>query len=257
MKTIISRCCRAPGRGASGRARPTAIRAATAPAAARATARARRATRTPGAAAATHAAGEGTEHTNAYGGSTAHAYGGGTEHTNMYGGSTYGKYGEGAYHTYPSGATAYHPPGYPAYPTYPAYHRRSPCRITRRAATVAQPRRAQSSAWRQARPWLRPTPLLRRRARTPLVLPPAARTRRQRRAPPTAPAWRPERPRRPHRSVVVPASGTWVMGMSYAALPAGSITINKNGTTYYLSGNTWFQPAYGANGVFYKVVSAP
>jgi hypothetical protein len=36
-----------------------------------------------------------------------------------------------------------------------------------------------------------------------------------------------------------------------------SITINKSGTTYYLSGNTWFQPAYGANGVFYKVVQTP
>ena len=45
--------------------------------------------------------------------------------------------------------------------------------------------------------------------------------------------------------------------MSYATLPAGSATINKNGTTYYLNGNTWFQPAYGANGVHYQVVPAP
>jgi hypothetical protein len=27
--------------------------------------------------------------------------------------------------------------------------------------------------------------------------------------------------------------------------------------TYYLSGNTWFQPSYGANGVFYRVVPTP
>ena len=47
------------------------------------------------------------------------------------------------------------------------------------------------------------------------------------------------------------------MGVNYAAVPAGSMAINKNGTTYYLSGNTWFQPAYGANGVYYTVVSAP
>ena len=47
------------------------------------------------------------------------------------------------------------------------------------------------------------------------------------------------------------------MGMSYATLPAGSMTINKNGTTYFLNGNTWFQPAYGANGVYYTVVAAP
>ena len=42
-----------------------------------------------------------------------------------------------------------------------------------------------------------------------------------------------------------------------AAVPAGSISINKNGTTYYLNGNTWFQPMYGANGVHYQVVAAP
>ncbi len=61
-----------------------------------------------------HAYGEGTEHTNAYGGSTAHAWGGGTEHTNTYGGTTYGAAGYGAAHTYPGGATAYRPPAYPA-----------------------------------------------------------------------------------------------------------------------------------------------
>jgi hypothetical protein len=47
------------------------------------------------------------------------------------------------------------------------------------------------------------------------------------------------------------------MGMSYATLPAGSMSINKNGQTYYLYGNTWFQPSYGANGVFYRVVPTP
>jgi hypothetical protein len=35
------------------------------------------------------------------------------------------------------------------------------------------------------------------------------------------------------------------------------MTIDKNGATYYLNGNTWFQASYGANGVFYKVVPAP
>jgi hypothetical protein len=47
------------------------------------------------------------------------------------------------------------------------------------------------------------------------------------------------------------------MGASYAALPAGAMAVNKNGQTYYLSGNTWFQPAFGANGVHYTVVAAP
>jgi hypothetical protein len=52
-----------------------------------------------------------------------------------------------------------------------------------------------------------------------------------------------------------PAS--YAMGASYAALPAGAMAINKNGQTYYLLGNTWFQPAFGANGVHYTVVGAP
>jgi hypothetical protein len=47
------------------------------------------------------------------------------------------------------------------------------------------------------------------------------------------------------------------MGMSYAALPTGAAKINKSGTTYYLSGNTWFKPLYGANGVHYEVVPTP
>jgi hypothetical protein len=33
--------------------------------------------------------------------------------------------------------------------------------------------------------------------------------------------------------------------------------VNKFGTTYYVYGNTWFQPAYGANGVYYRVVPTP
>jgi hypothetical protein len=47
------------------------------------------------------------------------------------------------------------------------------------------------------------------------------------------------------------------MGNNFASLPAGAMKVNKNGQTYYLSGNVWFQPSYGANGVFYKVVPTP
>ena len=54
-----------------------------------------------------------------------------------------------------------------------------------------------------------------------------------------------------------PAGATYATGVNYAALPAGSMVVNKNGATYYLNGNTWFQPAYGANGVYYQVVAAP
>ncbi|MFL9869714.1 hypothetical protein PQR67_36575 [Paraburkholderia fungorum] len=46
-------------------------------------------------------------------------------------------------------------------------------------------------------------------------------------------------------------------GAIYAVLPTGCISPSVHGGTYYLCGNTWFQPAYGANGVFYRVVAAP
>ena len=55
----------------------------------------------------------------------------------------------------------------------------------------------------------------------------------------------------------VAAGASYAMGVNYATLPPGAMSINKGGTTYYLSGNTWFQPAYGANGVYYRVVPAP
>jgi len=35
------------------------------------------------------------------------------------------------------------------------------------------------------------------------------------------------------------------------------VAVNKGGSTYYLNGNTWFKPAYGANGVHYVVVPTP
>ena len=41
------------------------------------------------------------------------------------------------------------------------------------------------------------------------------------------------------------------------AVPAGSMSIVKNGQTYYLNGNTWFLPAFRANGVHCTVVAAP
>jgi hypothetical protein len=58
-------------------------------------------------------------------------------------------------------------------------------------------------------------------------------------------------------TTVTVSQTTYVTGAIYPTVPAGSLTINKNGTTYYLSGNTWFKPAYGANGVYYTVVPTP
>ncbi|MFO1206977.1 MAG: hypothetical protein U1E63_14865 [Burkholderiales bacterium] len=53
------------------------------------------------------------------------------------------------------------------------------------------------------------------------------------------------------------AAGAYATGASYAAPPPGAIAVNRGGTTYYLSGNTWFKPLYGANGVHYQVVPTP
>jgi hypothetical protein len=175
----------------------------------------------------THTSG-GTEHTSAYGTSTAHATGGGTEHTNAYGGTTAGKYGEGAYH---SGATAYHPPAYHP-PTYYPYHppvavpyySSSGCTGCAVAAGVVVGAAVGSAAA-------------------------SANT-----AAATSNAY--------NAGVAAGASGaaapaSYVMGVSYAALPAGSTSITKSGATYYLYGNTCFKPTYGANGVHYVVVLAP
>ena len=53
------------------------------------------------------------------------------------------------------------------------------------------------------------------------------------------------------------AAAAYTMGSVHGALPAGCIQPNVSGGTYYLCGNTWFSPAYGANGVHYTVVPAP
>jgi hypothetical protein len=48
-----------------------------------------------------------------------------------------------------------------------------------------------------------------------------------------------------------------MMGGIYPTLPPGCISPKVQGMTYYLCGNTWFQPSYGANGVSYRVVPTP
>jgi hypothetical protein len=54
------------------------------------------------------------------------------------------------------------------------------------------------------------------------------------------------------------ASAAYPMGSVHGALPGGCITPSvSGGGTYYLCGNTWFSPAYGANGVYYRVVPTP
>jgi hypothetical protein len=49
----------------------------------------------------------------------------------------------------------------------------------------------------------------------------------------------------------------YAMGAIYGTVPAGCTLPNVQGQTYYLCGNTWFSPFYGANGVSYRVVPTP
>jgi hypothetical protein len=53
------------------------------------------------------------------------------------------------------------------------------------------------------------------------------------------------------------ASSPYFMGGIYPTLPPGCANPNVGGTSYYLCGNTWFQPSFGANGVSYRVVPTP
>jgi hypothetical protein len=178
-----------------------------------------------------HAYGEGTEHTNAYGGSTDHAWGGGTEHTNMYGGQTDAKYGEGASHTTPYGATAYAPPpdAYAYHPPTTVNYYGAGCyncggystagAVAAGVVVGAAAASAADASQQQAQTT---------QAYDAGVAAGAAES-----------------------------STTYVIGNVYPSLPGGCATPNVRGTTYYLCGNTWFQPTYGANGVYYKVVPAP
>src|SRR5262245_32562472 len=52
-------------------------------------------------------------------------------------------------------------------------------------------------------------------------------------------------------------SSAYAMGAIYATLPSGCSVSSVAGGTYYLCGNTWFKPSYGANGVYYRVVPTP
>ena len=54
-----------------------------------------------------------------------------------------------------------------------------------------------------------------------------------------------------------PGGGGYAIGAIYPTLPPNCGTAAISGVTYYLCGNTWFLPSYGANGVYYRVVNTP
>ena len=53
------------------------------------------------------------------------------------------------------------------------------------------------------------------------------------------------------------ASSAYAIGASYAALPGGCAYSPYNGSPYYRCSGAWMVPAYGANGVYYRVVPGP
>jgi hypothetical protein len=168
-----------------------------------------------------------TSHENAWGGSTSHTYGEGTEHTNPYGGSTSGAYGAGAVHTYPGGGATYHPPGaYPGYAGYPAYH-----------PPVAVPYYSSGCSGCAAAAG----------AVVGAAVGVAA----------GAAAASANNSATYAQGYAAGSTAAYAMGANYAALPAGSAPVTSSGMTYYVDGSTWFQPTYGANGVYYRVVPAP
>jgi hypothetical protein len=194
-----------------------------------------------------HNYGGGTTHTNAYGGKTSGGYGEGATHTNTYGGTTSGAYGEGAYHTGAYGyGTAYHPPT-----AYYGYH--PPATVNYYGSTCAN-----------CNGWAAAAAVTTAAVTGAAVASANANAANANAAAASANAYNTgynagTTTSQPATSTttVVATPGNYSMGQLVGALPAGCITPTVQGTTYYLCGNTWFSAAYGANGVYYRVVPGP
>jgi hypothetical protein len=173
-----------------------------------------------------------TSHTNAYGGSSSHTYGEGTEHTNMYGGSSAHAYGGGTEHTnmyggrtsgeYGEGVEHTYPGGAsayhpPAYGGYPGYPAYHPPVAVPYYSSGCYGCAAAAGAVAGAA--------------VGVAVGAAAAS--------------------------AQAAPAYPIGSDYATLPAGSTPVSQGRATYYVDGSVWFQPAYGANGVYYVVVPAP
>ena len=206
--------------------------------------------------------GEGATHNNAYGGSTSGAYGEGATHNNVYGGSTSGAYGEGATHTNPYGGTtsaaygegAYHTNSYgttTAYQSGGYYGYHPPTTVNYYGASCAN-----VNGWATAAA-VTTTAAVATASRAVLTTDDAAATSNAYNAGYNAAATnqQPVPPPQPQ----VPPPVTYTMGQTVSALPASGVTSTANvqGSTYYLCGTTWFYPAFGANGVYYRVVPPP
>jgi hypothetical protein len=158
-------------------------------------------------------------------------------HTNVYGGTTSGAYGEGAYHTGAYGyGTAYHPPT-----AYYGYH--PPATVNSYASTCA------NCNW-----WAAGAAVAGAAAVTGAAVGAAAASANTAAA--SSNAYNAGY-NSGATTTQAATTATYSIGQLVGALPAGCITPSVQGTTYYLCGNTWFSAAYGANGVYYRVVPGP
>ena len=180
-------------------------------------------------------------HASSFGGHSSGSYGSGGEHSNAFGGLTSGGYGQGATHenvnsgaygtTAVYGSTAYHAPYYGA-AVYPAYH--PPTTVNYYSSSCGN-----CGGWSAAGA-----------AAAGIVVGAAVASASTAAA--TTNAYN-----QGVANTEAANGNAYAMGGIYPTLPAGCVTPTVNGVAYYLCGNTWFLPSYGANGVYYRVVSAP
>jgi hypothetical protein len=170
----------------------------------------------------------GTVHRNAFGGGTAHVYGGGATHFNAYGGATHYAGGGAAHYgtTAYGGDDRYYGGSYGAYhpPTTVKHYYGSGCYNCGGWATAGAA--AAGAAVGLA-------------AGAAVASASAV----------TSSAY--------SAGYAAGSSATYAMGAIYGTLPSGCTLPNIQGQNYYLCGNTWFSPFYGANGVSYRVVPTP
>ena len=187
----------------------------------------------------THSYGEGTTATGRYGNSASHQegsdqtdfsgrYGGSATHTYGEGTEVHGEYGGEAYH--PPGGYGYHAPYYGA--AYPAYH--PPTTVNVYGSTCAY-----CGGWNAAGA----------AAAGAAVGMAAGAAASANSAAAQSNAYA--------AGYNAGAQTQYMMGAIYPTLPSGCTQQPQNGQTYYLCGVTWFQPNYGANGVYYRVVPTP
>lgn len=195
----------------------------------------------------THVEGEGTTHSSAAGTSSTHyqgADGGYSTHTNEYGDTSTGKAGYGAVTTAPGGASTYHPPS-----TYPAgYH--PPAGAYPTGSYAYHPPVAvntYSAGCYNCGGWSAGAAAV---AGAAVGVAAGAAVASANASAASANAYA--------AGVAAGAAAvTYSMGQVVAVIPASCGTAVVQAQTYYICGNTWFSPSYGANGVFYRVVPVP